>query len=234
MEKDIYILNLESSTSTSSVSISKNGKTWLLKEKKNANHATDLSIFIEDIFREKWIDKKDLSAIAISGGPGSYTGLRIASAMAKAMAFALDIPLISVNTLELPIAALMRNEQMSSDALILSVLDARRADAFALLKNHENQIVKNTFFATMNQDFVETLIQGKKKLFVCGNATEKLDSLKINFPELRLTAYQEFSARDMEELTFEKWSSKKFEQIDSFEPEYLKAPFITQSKKNLL
>ena len=96
-----YILNIESSSTNCSVSLSKNGELLSLKEKNNEkySHSTKLHSYIDGVLKQQNIDIKDLSAIAVSKGPGSYTGLRIGVAAAKGLCFSLDIPLISISTL---------------------------------------------------------------------------------------------------------------------------------------
>ena len=95
-----YILNLETATKNCSVSISQNGKTILCKEMAEAgySHAEKLHVFIEECLKESNLTFNDLSAIAVSQGPGSYTGLRIGVSAAKGLSFALDIPLIAIDT----------------------------------------------------------------------------------------------------------------------------------------
>ena len=96
-----YILNIESSSTNCSVSLSKNGELLSLKEKNDEkySHSTKLHSYIDGVLKQQNIDIKDLSAIAVSKGPGSYTGLRIGVAAAKGLCFSLDIPLISISTL---------------------------------------------------------------------------------------------------------------------------------------
>ena len=96
-----YILNIESSSTNCSVSLSKNGELLSLKEKNDEkySHSTKLHSYIDGVLKQQNVDIKDLSAIAVSKGPGSYTGLRIGVAAAKGLCFSLDIPLISISTL---------------------------------------------------------------------------------------------------------------------------------------
>ena len=96
------ILNIETSTTNCSVSLSNEGETLVLKEENNANysHAESLHVFIDEVLRKAKIERSELDAIAVSKGPGSYTGLRIGVSAAKGLCYALDIPLISISTLE--------------------------------------------------------------------------------------------------------------------------------------
>src|SRR5690606_12325361 len=97
----MYILNIETSTKNCSVSIAQNGKTIALKEvaEESFSHSEKLHVFIDNLLKENQITYKDSNAVALSGGPGSYTGLRIGTSAAKGLCFALDIPLIAVDTL---------------------------------------------------------------------------------------------------------------------------------------
>lgn len=119
------LLNIETATTNCSVSISRNGECIGLKEDydKKYSHAERLHVYIDDVLNEANLSIKDLDAIAVSKGPGSYTGLRIGVSAAKGLCFALDIPLISVSTLE----ALARQVNAES-GFIVSMLDARRME----------------------------------------------------------------------------------------------------------
>ena len=131
-----YILNLETATKNCSVSIAKNGETIICKQmaEEGYSHAEKLHVFIDAVLKESTIDFKDLDAIAVSQGPGSYTGLRIGVSAAKGLCFALDIPLIAVDTL-----AVLAAQVTKKDGIIIPMIDARRMEVYSAVFN-SNQI----------------------------------------------------------------------------------------------
>ena len=131
------ILNLETSTQICSVSLSEDGNVIGWKEdSEGRNHAKLLTVFIEDLLKEKGLNPEDLDAIAVSKGPGSYTGLRIGVSAAKGMAYALSIPLISVNTLKMLASGYLQNHQelrSQQNILVCPMIDARRMEVYSAI-----------------------------------------------------------------------------------------------------
>ena len=126
-KKMALILNIETATKNCSVALSKDGKTLAIREiaEQNFSHAEKLHVFIEELLLETNVALKEVKAIAVSQGPGSYTGLRIGVSAAKGLCYALSIPLIAVDTLEI----LARKIQISS-GIILPMIDARRLEVY--------------------------------------------------------------------------------------------------------
>ena len=125
-----YILNIETATKNCSVALAKEGKTILCKEiaEEGYSHAERLHVFIEEVIEEAGITFKDLAAIAVSQGPGSYTGLRIGVSAAKGLCYALDIPLIAVDTLKT-----LASQVKISSGLIIPMIDARRMEVYSAI-----------------------------------------------------------------------------------------------------
>ena len=125
-----YILNIETATKNCSVALANEGKTILCKEiaEEGYSHAERLHVFIEEIIKEAGISLNDLSAIAVSQGPGSYTGLRIGVSAAKGLCFALGIPLIAVDTLQV-----LASQVNIDDGLIVPMIDARRMEVYSAI-----------------------------------------------------------------------------------------------------
>ena len=123
-----YILNIETATTNCSVSLSKEGEILILKEDNSLNysHAESLHVFIDSVLTSANLKRSDLNAIAVSKGPGSYTGLRIGVSAAKGLCFALDIPLLSVETLQS-----LSHQVMSNEGFIIPMLDARRMEVYS-------------------------------------------------------------------------------------------------------
>ena len=123
-----YILNIESSTTNCSISLALNGKVIAIKEKNDESysHSTKLHSFIDEVLKESNVSSRELSAIAVSKGPGSYTGLRIGVAAAKGLCYALDLPLISVSTL-----LILAKQIKVESGLIIPVMDARRDEVYS-------------------------------------------------------------------------------------------------------
>ena len=220
-----YILNIETATKNCSVALAKDGKTVLSKEiaQEGYSHAERLHVFIEEIIKEAQITFKDLSAIAVSQGPGSYTGLRIGVSAAKGLCFALDIPLIAVDTLQV-----LASQAKLSSGLIIPMLDARRMEVYSAIftLNYENKRAVQAEIITENsfEDLEETL-------YFVGDCAEKCKAVltKDNFVFLGDIKYP--SAKEMSFLSFEKYKNNDFVDVAYFEPYYLKDFMTTVSKK---
>ena len=221
-----YILNIETATKNCSVALAKEGKTILCKEiaEEGYSHAERLHVFIEEIIKEAGITFQDLSAIGVSQGPGSYTGLRIGVSAAKGLCFALSIPLIAVDTLQV----LAAQVKVVSNGLIIPMLDARRMEVYSAVftpdfqKNRAVQaeiITENSF-----EDLAETL-------YFVGDCAEKCKTVltKENFVFLEEIKYP--SAKEMSFLSFEKYKISDTVDLAYFEPYYLKDFMITVAKK---
>lgn len=212
-----YILNLETATTNCSVSLSKDGKTIVLKEDndKNYSHAERLHMYIDDVLKEANLESSDLSAIAVSKGPGSYTGLRIGVSAAKGLCFALNIPLISIPTLEA-----LANQVNCTDGLIVSMLDARRMEVYSAIYNSNYKVVRETEAQILDKtSFSQYLKQGK--VYFVGNGVEKtialLDHDNAIFIHDKLP-----SANHMSLLAYDKFKIDDTEDVAYFEPYYLK------------
>jgi tRNA threonylcarbamoyladenosine biosynthesis protein TsaB len=220
-----YILNIETATKNCSVALAKEGKTILSKEiaEEGYSHAERLHVFIEEIIQESVITFNDLSAIAVSQGPGSYTGLRIGVSAAKGLCYALNIPLIAVDTLQV-----LASQARVSEGLIVPMIDARRMEVYSAIfnPNLENQRATAAEIITENsfEDFQETL-------YFVGDCAEKCQSVltKGNFIFLENTKYP--SAKEMSMLSFIKFKKSDTVDVAYFEPYYLKDFMITISKK---
>ena len=220
-----YILNIETATKNCSVALAKEGKTILCKEiaEEGYSHAERLHVFIEEIIKEAGITFQDLLAIAVSQGPGSYTGLRIGVSAAKGLCFALDIPLIAVDTLQV-----LASQAKVSNGLIIPMLDARRMEVYSAIftPNFEN---KRTVQAEIiNENSFEDL---KETIYFVGDCVEKckLVLTKENFIFLEEIKYP--SAKEMSFLSFEKYKKNDTVDVAYFEPYYLKDFMMTVSKK---
>jgi tRNA threonylcarbamoyladenosine biosynthesis protein TsaB len=220
----MYILNIETSTKNCSVSISKNGKTIALKEvaEDSYTHSEKLHLFIDSLLKENQVAYKDLSAVALSSGPGSYTGLRIGTSTAKGLCFALDIPLISVDTL------LVLAKQVNQESLIIPMIDARRMEVYtATFDANHQRITPTQALVIEDNSFAEIF---EKAIFIGDGAAKCKEILnRDNFIFLDEIRYP--SAQEMSEISFDKFQKKEFEDIAYFEPFYLKE-FFTGAKKS--
>jgi tRNA threonylcarbamoyladenosine biosynthesis protein TsaB len=128
----IYILNIETSTKACSVALSENNELASFKEAVDLDysHAEKLNLFIEEAMNTAGIKFSQLNAIAVSKGPGSYTGLRIGVSTAKGLAYALDIPLIAIETPESMASGFINQNILKADALLVPMIDARRKEVY--------------------------------------------------------------------------------------------------------
>ena len=213
----MYILSIETSTTNCSVSLSKNGETLLLTEdySNNYSHAERLHVFIDETLREAKIERSQLDAIAVSKGPGSYTGLRIGVSAAKGLCYALDIPLISISTLEA-----LAHQVKPESGVIVPMLDARRMEVYSAIFSSEFKEIRKIEAQILDEtSFVEELSKGK--VYFVGNGVEKTKALLNNenaiFIEDKLPSADQMSA-----LAFLKHKKSDTEDVAYFEPYYLK------------
>ena len=211
------ILNIETATTNCSVSLSKEGETFALQEdnSKQYSHAERLHLYIDDLLKHNNIKPTELDAIAVSKGPGSYTGLRIGVSAAKGLCFSLDKPLISVSTLE----ALARQVK-AEDGLIVPMLDARRMEVYSAVFDASFNTVREIEAQILDaQSFASYLEKGK--VYFIGNGVEKTKTLITHenavFIEDKLP-----SANEMSVIANNKYKKNDIEDVAYFEPYYLK------------
>lgn len=220
-----YILNIETATKNCSVSIAKDGITILCKEmaEQGYSHAEKLHVFIEESLRELKLTFKDLSAIAVSQGPGSYTGLRIGVSAAKGLCFALDIPLIAVDTL-----VVLAAQVATDDGYIVPMIDARRMEVYSAVFNSKHDKVRHIEAEVITE---ESFAQWDKTIYVIGDCQEKCKTVlkDSNFVFLDGIVYP--SAKEMSALSFALFQNSMFVDVAYFEPYYLKDFMAGPSKK---
>tara|TARA_Y100000389_G_C17437566_1_gene506467 strand:+ start:414 stop:1100 length:687 start_codon:yes stop_codon:yes gene_type:complete len=224
-----YILHIETSTKQCSVALAYKGKPLFSRvlNSESFSHNEKLHLFISEVLEEANLKPKQLDAISVSKGPGSYTGLRIGVAAAKGFCFALDIPLIALNSLEI----LVQGVTQSEVELIIPMMDARRMEVYTAIFDGSKNWINQTSALVLNQDSFKEIVKDKTVLFL-GNGTNKFQEL---IPEINLTHSFENNypnAIDMVELTWGKYISEDFESLAYFEPFYLKDFQTTTPKKN--
>ncbi|NKI25585.1 tRNA (adenosine(37)-N6)-threonylcarbamoyltransferase complex dimerization subunit type 1 TsaB [Arenibacter sp. 6A1] len=220
------ILNLETATTNCSVSIAKDGELIVLKEDNTPgySHAEQLHIFIEEALEEASLTFKDINAIAVSKGPGSYTGLRIGVSAAKGLCYALELPLISVPTLE----SLACQADSTENEYIIPLLDARRMEVYSAVFDNKGTEIRATKAEIIGEEsFSEYSAKGK--VLLIGDGAEKCREIlkHSNFSFLSASP----SASEMSRLSNKKFKANDFEDVAYFEPYYLK-DFILQTKKS--
>jgi tRNA threonylcarbamoyladenosine biosynthesis protein TsaB len=220
-----YILNIETATKNCSIAIAKEGKTMLCKEmaEQGYSHAEKLHVFIEEALQESHLTFKDLSAIAVSQGPGSYTGLRIGVSAAKGLCFALDIPLIAVDTLQV-----LASQLTVTEGVIIPMIDARRMEVYSAIFNAEFEKIRDVQAEIITEDSFADITETVN--FV-GDCNEKCKTVlsKDNFNFIDGIIYP--SAKEMGSLSFDKFIKNDFVDVAYFEPYYLKDFMITTPKK---
>lgn len=220
-----YILNIETATKNCSVALAKDGKTILCRETAELgySHAEKLHVFIEEILQELQLTFQDLSAIAVSQGPGSYTGLRIGVSAAKGLCFALDIPLIALDTL-----AVLASQAQVFDGFVVPMLDARRMEVYSAVFNSGQEKIRAVEAEILSE---ESFSEFKETLYFVGDCALKAKTVltRNNFVFLDAIVYP--SAAAMSSMSFDKYQKSDLVDVAYFEPYYLKDFMITASKK---
>ena len=222
------ILNIETATKNCSVSVSKDGNLIAFKELNDDNysHGENLHVFIDTVMKEANISLRSIDAVAVSKGPGSYTGLRIGVSAAKGLCFSLEKPLISINTL----ASLARAIKVDENEHIIPLLDARRMEVYSAVFDDKYTQIRETQAEVIDtHSFNEYLTQGK--VYFLGDGAEKCKEIIKHENAIFLDGYFP-SAKQMTTVSFEKQQQHDFENVAYFEPFYLKDFLITPPKKN--
>lgn len=218
-----YILNIETATKNCSVALAKNGETILCKEmaEQGFSHAEKLHLFIEEIIKEAGIKFSDLNAVAVSQGPGSYTGLRIGVSAAKGLCYALEIPLISVDTL-----TVLANQLQIENGIIIPMIDARRMEVYSAIFNVKKEMIREVQAEILTDSSFSDI---DDTVYFVGDSNEKAKTIvsKSNFNFVDTIFYP--SAKEMSAISYKKFLNNSFEDVAYFEPYYLK-DFMLQTK----
>jgi len=225
------ILQIETATQVCSAALSVNGETIAIKELAAQNiHAGSLTLFIQEVMELAGIGYHDLDAVAVSKGPGSYTGLRIGVSTAKGICFAQDKPLIGINTLQMMAKGFLATNSTYT-GLICPMIDARRMEVFtALYDQHLNEVLpvsakiidEESFLTELNEQQITFIGDGAMK------CSSSIVSANAVFSDINFN-----SASNMSGLAFEAFKQGHFEDVAYFEPYYLKDFVITQAKKKV-
>ncbi len=222
------ILSIETSTPACSVALHKDGKLLacynIFSEKA---HSGLITVLIEKIISHTNYKLNDIDAVAVSKGPGSYTGLRIGVATAKGLCFALDKPLIAINTLE-AMATYIHNHQIKNDFLLCPMLDARRMEVYCAIFDANLKIIIPTKAEIIDENSFKDLLRDNKIIFFGSGANKSFEILKFN-PNAQLIKDVYPSSVSIGSLAEEAFKNNNFENLTYFEPFYLK-DFVSNIK----
>ena len=212
------LLCLETATKSCSVALARDGVLLHFVEEvsEKYSHSEQLTLFIESLLQEQRIELSDLDAIAVSKGPGSYTGLRIGVSTAKGLCYALDKPLIGVSTLEAMASGM---EKKIPNKLYCPMIDARRMEVYMAFFQAGKQLTDIKAHIVETNSFSKML--AKKKVLFFGDGAEKCQGLISHVNATFITDVYP-SAKDMVALAENAFMQKQFENIAYFEPYYLK------------
>ena len=227
------ILHIETSTNVCSVAVSEDGKVIFDKaDRTGNNHAEALGSFVDEAMSFADSHAIPLDAVAVSSGPGSYTGLRIGVSMAKGVCYALNLPLLSVPTLELMcVPVLLRNEEIEDEALLCPMIDARRMEVYAALYDRALKPVRGIQADVVDADTYRQWLEDRPVYFFGNGAAKCMDT--INHPNAHLIEGIEPVAKWMMPLAERKMLNDIHEDVAYFVPYYLK-DFVAKQPKDLL
>lgn len=222
------ILNIETSTKTCSVSLAKDGQTIICIEETSDQyiHAEKLNVFIENLFNKSGLSIDKLDAVCVSKGPGSFTGLRIGVASAKGFCYALDIPLLSIDSLTVLTHQYLQNNQVGEIDLMIPMIDARRMEVYTTVFN-----AKKNMIAPISPKIIDekSFSEYTVPIHLFGDGAEKcksvLSATNVHVHNSLLT-----SASAMSSLSYQKYKNKEYEDLAYFDPFYLK-DFVAGVKK---
>ena len=218
------ILNIETATGVCSVALARDGHFIGLKESNTKNsHSSVLTLFMDEVMKSAGIAFPDIDAVAVSEGPGSYTGLRIGVAAAKGLCYALEKPLIGVETLRAMAIGMLRSQSREEEKNILycPMIDARRMEVYCAIFDNKGDEIRETRAEIIDENsFMEYL--GKNRVVFAGDGALKCRPLFENHPNAVFSEDFQTSAKFMISLSEEKFSKKNFEDLAYFEPYYLK------------
>ena len=227
------ILCIETATDVCSAALCSNSGVFFVKESADQKlHASMLTVYIEQLFKDAGITATDLKAVAVSKGPGSYTGLRIGVSVAKGIAFGASLPLISVaTTLSMTMGLIQKMGQIDENTIFCPMIDARRMEVYSALYNHEGTQVKDISADIITEtSFGE--IPEKHKIIFFGNGAEKC---RNTIKRQNIEFFDNFnpSAAFMYKPVNDAFKLKHFEDVAYFEPFYLKNFVATTQRKNI-
>jgi len=216
----IRIIHIETATTTCSVAAGENGVLLAVRSVHDGyKHAENLLRLVEEVMQEAGWKNDELSAIAVSAGPGSYTGLRIGVSTAKGLCYALDIPLIAVSTLY-SLASGFRRKFPDSDMLLCPMLDARRMEVYtALFSKNLDRLKPDAPLIVEGLESVPEILEQPTVFF--GDGAEKCEVV-LAHPNASFNKSIQISAEDMVQSAFALYLTQTFEDLAYFEPEYLK------------
>ena len=226
------ILNIETSTDVCSVSVSQDGACIFSQEDHDGpNHAVKLGTFVDEALSFADSHAIPLDAVAVSCGPGSYTGLRIGASMAKGICFGQDLKLIAVPTLELMTVPVLLREEVEEGALLCPMIDARRMEVYSAVYDRALHEVRGIQADVVDADtYREYLDRGPVYFF--GNGAAKCMET-INHPNAHLITDIEPLAKNMFPLAEKRMAEEKFEDVAYFVPFYLKS-YVAKMPKKLI
>jgi len=220
------ILGIETATRNCSVALFKDG--IVIAEKEHISddyiHAEQLTLFIQQVIESANVTLKNVEAVALSKGPGSYTGLRIGTSSAKGLCYALDIPLIAISTLKAMAFAMAKNEK---SAIYCPMIDARRMEVFSALYDVDNKQVRGVQADVVDENTYIEFLADETIFF--GDGSLKCQEI-INHKNAKFIEGINPSAKNLGILANTKFENKDFENVAYFEPYYLK-DFVAGKKK---
>lgn len=224
------ILNIETSTDICSVCIASETEVLAVRETpRSYSHSEVIAVFVDECLKEAGITAKDLDAVSISRGPGSYTALRIGAATAKGICYGVDIPLISIGTLEALAGSVMH--LCGDNDIIIPMIDARRKEVYHAIYDNGFGTIHEVEPIILNETTFSSLAE-YDNIHLCGDGVAKSkDILTISNGQYHDI---ECSSLSMIALSNEKFDKKLFEDIAYYEPNYYKGANITVQKKNIL
>ena len=226
------ILHIETSTNVCSVAVSEDGQCIFSKEDFNGpNHAVVLGSFVDEALSFADSHAIPVDAVAVSSGPGSYTGLRIGVSMAKGICYGHGIKLLSVPTLKLMCVPILLREMIEDAALLCPMLDARRMEVYAAIFDRSLREIRPTQADIVDENTYKVLLD-RQPIYFFGNGAEKCKEV-IRHPNARCLADIHHLAKWMMPLAERKMMNGEYEDVAYFVPYYLK-DFVAKMPKKLL
>lgn len=225
------ILNIDTATTVCSVALAKDGKVIALKESNEGlNHSVLLGTYIDELLKENTLNASDLDAVAISMGPGSYTGLRIGVSLAKGVCFGANKPLIAVPTLQA--LAQSVSSRLQEEAYYCPMIDARRMEVYTAFFDKDNRTVVDTKAEIIDENSFATIL-AEHKVYFFGNGSHKIHKV-LTASNAHFIANVETSATHICGIAEQHYQTGKFEDVAYFEPFYLKHFIATVPKKKVI